>query len=47
MSKAALREKPFSRKFNYIMTDSLILMLFALVLVVLAAALEVYVFPLF
>lgn len=44
VSKAALREKLFSKKFNHIITDGLLLLIFALFLVIIAGFLEVYVF---
>ena len=44
VSKAVLREKLFSKKFQHIVTDALILIVIGLVLVTLAGLLEVYVF---
>ncbi len=46
VSKAVLREKLFSKKFNYILTDGLLLLIFAFLLVLIAAFLEVYMFHL-
>ena len=47
VSKAVLREKLGSKKFKHVLTDGLIFFGLAVVLVILAAFLEVYVFPLF
>lgn len=44
-SKAVLREKPFSEKFHHIITDAWILMGIAFVIVIIAAIIEVHVFP--
>lgn len=43
ISKAVLREKPFSKKFNHIMTDSCMLIVIGLMLVTIAGLIEVYV----
>lgn len=43
VSKAVLREKIFSKKFNHIITDAVILIVIGLVLVALAAIIEVFV----
>lgn len=45
VSKAVIREKLFSRKFHHIITDALIFLVLGVILVVLAAYLEVYIFP--
>lgn len=46
VSKAVVRERPFSAKFNHILTDGVILLVFAFLLVLAAGYLEVYIFPL-
>jgi branched-subunit amino acid transport protein len=44
VSKAVLREKLFSKKFNHIITDALIFLTIGLILVVIAGIIEVNVF---
>src|SRR3989338_2133710 len=46
ISKAVIREDMFSPKFHHIITDALIMLAFGLVIVFLAAVLEVHVYPL-
>ncbi len=46
VSKAMLREKIGSKKFRHVLTDALIFMGLGIILVIVAAAIEVYVFPL-
>lgn len=45
VSKAVLREKLGSKKFKHVLTDALILFGMAVILVIIAAFIEVYVFP--
>lgn len=45
VSKAVIREKLFSKKFYHIVTDALIFLVLGFILVVLAAYLEAYIFP--
>jgi len=47
MSQAVLREKPGSSKFNYVLKDGGVFMIVGFVLLVLAAFVEVYIFPIF
>jgi hypothetical protein len=47
IAKAIVREKIFSAKFYHILTDGMMLALFGFILVVVAAVIEVFVFPLF
>jgi uncharacterized membrane protein SpoIIM required for sporulation len=47
IAKAIVREKLFSKKFYHILTDGLWLAVFGFVLIVVAAVIEVFVFPLF
>jgi len=47
ISKAVLREKMFSHKFNHILVDGLLVAAFGFLVVVIAGAIEVFVFPLF
>lgn len=47
VSKAMLRESLGSKKFRHVLTDALILLAIGILLVVAAALLEVYIFPLF
>ena len=46
VSKAVLREDLFSEKFHHIITDALLLLAFGIVIVFLAAVLEVHIYPL-
>ncbi|MBN1646082.1 stage II sporulation protein M [Candidatus Woesearchaeota archaeon] len=45
ISKAAIKEKPFSRNFNHVMKDAVFFFFLAIFLLVIAAWLEVYLFP--
>lgn len=45
MSQAILREKIGSKKFNYVLKDGMLFLLCGLVLLILGALVEVYVFP--
>jgi uncharacterized membrane protein SpoIIM required for sporulation len=47
IAKAIVREKLFSKKFYHILTDGLWLAVFGFALIVVAAVIEVFVFPLF
>jgi len=44
VSKAILKEKLFSKKFNHILTDGVLLLIFAFLLILIAGFLEVYIF---
>ncbi len=44
ISKAAIREKLFSKKFNHVLTDGLLILFLGFILVFIAALFEVYVF---
>jgi uncharacterized membrane protein SpoIIM required for sporulation len=47
MSQAVLREKATSKKFNYVMKDGFIFMTVSIILLILAALSEVYIYSLF
>jgi len=47
MSQAVLREKPGSGKFNYVLKDGLVFLTVSVILLIVAAFIEVYVFKLF
>jgi uncharacterized membrane protein SpoIIM required for sporulation len=44
VSKATIREKPFSKKFNHIITDAFMMIGLGIIIVIIAGILEVYVF---
>jgi len=45
ISKAVIKEKWMSKRFKHVMSDSLIFLILALILIIFAAYLEVYIFP--
>lgn len=45
VSKAVLKEKFFTKRFHHILTDALLLLILAIILIFVAAFLEVYMYP--